>query len=746
MITPIVFFYGDGFGKDYHILNLDHGTQQNHEELYLVAALLSFFQQQRLYREQSGAFRPFNITRPLWVFVGGRVVKGLSAKDASDIVKILQFLASYVADRFGSIQRIDQVLHQGLVTAMGKNLFAGRFPYLNTCGLSPAQVFDETLAMLFNAPRGGQLYVENLKSVPGEVALRLGAENEAFGVINVGNDAKLVKLCGENGLATGECQFSGSLFHQINQPQSKVHLLIGSKKFTEGWNSWRVSTMGLMNVGKSEGAQIIQLFGRGVRLKGYDLSLKRSDRTHLPEGVERPKHISVLETLGIFGVHADYMAHFRDFLHEEGLPSNENRVEFLLPVIKTLANQKLKTIRIKKTINEVPTESGEAFRRLAPVPTVAPPDPIGDPSTTYLHRNPIVLNWYPKIQAMKSAGVVGGNADATPYETHLAPHHVAFLNIDWIYFELERFKAERGWYNLNLSRSALEPLLSDKSWYRLQIPADEMVGDSYEKVHLWQEIAMALLKKYVERYYSFRKRQWELPHLEYRDLDETDPNFHGVKETNESYYRILIDESQEEIIAKLEELRLAIHNGDPKPWSFHGIKAIWFANHLFQPLLFLDTKVVAISPLPLNRGENQFVEDLKAFHDGHPAYFESRDLYLLRNLSKGHGVGFFEAGNFHPDFILWLLENGRQRIIFVDPKGIRHVGPNDPKIRFHKTIKEIEQRLGDDAVRLESFIVSNTPSTTMCELWQMDKFQLMEHHVLFQEEDSDSYIGTILTV
>ena len=32
------------------------------------------------------------------------------------------------------------------------------------------------------------------------------------------------------------------------------------------------NTMGLMNVGKGEGAQIIQLFGRGVRLKGCDLS------------------------------------------------------------------------------------------------------------------------------------------------------------------------------------------------------------------------------------------------------------------------------------------------------------------------------------------------------------------------------------------------------------------------------------------------------------------------------------------
>jgi hypothetical protein len=52
------YFYSDGFGKDYQILNLDEGTQQNHLELYLVACLLAFFQQQRLYREQASAFRP----------------------------------------------------------------------------------------------------------------------------------------------------------------------------------------------------------------------------------------------------------------------------------------------------------------------------------------------------------------------------------------------------------------------------------------------------------------------------------------------------------------------------------------------------------------------------------------------------------------------------------------------------------------------------------------------------------------
>ncbi len=501
------YFYADGFGKDYQILNLDEGTHQNNLELYLVACLLSFFQQQRLYREQGSTFRPFNVENPLWIFVGGRVVKGLAAQDASDIAEILRFLARYVADRAGSIQRINRVLNQGLVTATGRNLFAERFSYLNTRRLAPEQVFEETLATLFNAPGGGQLYVENLKGVTGEVALRLGAENEAFGLINVGDDAKLVKLCEEKGLDIGEREFAESLFHEINQPHSTVNLLIGSKKFTEGWSSWRVSTMGLMNVGKGEGAQIIQLFGRGVRLKGYDLSLKRSDKTQLPEDTDRPKHIGLLETLGIFGIHADYMAQFRDFLDEEGLPTNEDRIEFLLPVINNLGKQKLKTIGLRKTINGVSTEFGDAFRKLGPVPTIAAPGPANDPITEYLQRNQVLLNWYPKIQAMRSRGLTGGDADIARNETHLTARHLAFLDFDRIYFELERFKSERGWYNMNLTRQTIKALLGDQTWYRLQIPAEELVGNSYEKVRLWEEIALALLKKYTERYYTFRKQR-----------------------------------------------------------------------------------------------------------------------------------------------------------------------------------------------------------------------------------------------
>ena len=304
-----------------------------------MACLLAFFQQQRLFKEQEAAFRPFNIEKPLWIFVGGSVTQDAGHAGCHQT-------SSRFCNFWSGMWQIGQrasnassaCLIKGLSPQPGRIFLPGASLIINTLGLSATQVFDETLSTLFNAPGGGSLYVENLKGATGEIALHVG-DNEPFGVINVGDDAKLVKLCEDKGLQSVEREFSGSLFHEINKPDSTVNLLIGSKKFTEGWNSWRVSTMGLMNVGQTEGSQIIQLFGRGVRLKGFDLSLKRSSKEQLPDDIERPKHIGVLETLSIFGIRADYMAQFRDFLEEEGLPTNDDRLEFLLPVIKNLVRR-----------------------------------------------------------------------------------------------------------------------------------------------------------------------------------------------------------------------------------------------------------------------------------------------------------------------------------------------------------------------------------------------------------------------
>lgn len=236
-----------------------------------------------------------------------------------------------------------------------------------------------------------------------------------------------------------------------------------------------------------------------------------------------------------------------------------------------------------------------------------------------------------------------------------------------------------------------------------------------------------------------------MPHLEFQELTENDPNFpKGRDEDGEGYYCILLDRSQKEIVTKLAQLKDLIEKGDLKPWEFSGMKAIWFGRHLYESLSYLDQNVVEVSPVALNKGERNLIEDVKLFHDGTPAFFADKELYLLRNLSKERGVGFFEAGNFHPDFILWLISGGKQFIAFFDPKGIRNIGFGDPKIRFFETVKDIERRLGDPAVTLSSFIVSNTASHVMRLLWGIDKSAMEARNILFQEEDKSTYVGKMM--
>ena len=111
-------------------------------------------------------------------------------------------------------------------------------------------------------------------------------------------------------------------------------------------------------------------------------------------------------------------------------------------------------------------------------------------------------------------------------------------------------------------------------------------------------------------------------------------------------------------------------------------------------------------------------------------------------MSKGRGVGFFEAGNFYPDFVMWVIDGDKQYVSFVDPKGIFNLEPNDPKIEFYKTIKTVQKQLGDPNVILNSFIVSVTPYHVVRK-WDggMSEDDFAAKHILFQA--STGYIKRV---
>ncbi|MCE1187629.1 MAG: DEAD/DEAH box helicase family protein [Ignavibacteria bacterium] len=731
------YFYEDGYGKDYSILNLNDTWNQHTIDLYLAASLLNYYQQVRIFEEHAPTLHKFLLEKPLMIFVGSSVtaVRTEKGNQVSDVINILQFLRDFIKNRSAGIDAIQRLLtgRSGLIDGQNRPIFHNSFAYLASLRLEASECYDDILKRIFNSSiSGAELHLDNLKGADGEIGLRVG-DAAYFGVINVGDDSKLLKLCEDNQILTAQKDFSDSLFHSINAPDSQLNILIGSKKFTEGWNSWRVSTMGLMNVGKGEGTEIIQLFGRGVRLKGFNFSLKRSDKLDFnirPDDI--PKYIKYIETLYVFGIRADYMQQFKEYLEEEGLPTNDSNFEELsipvLPAIELIENKKLKILKVK---------DGVDFKKDVQF-TLYPPQ-----SGMQLG---IKVDWYPKIQILHKSSSKQSNVNDSRATGKLQAKHTAFLNWDDIYFSVQKYKNERNWYNMSISKKTLQDIMTQENWYTLFIPEYELEVNNVQQIQTWQEIAISLLKTFCDKLYNYEKNKYLSQFLEYQILDINHPNF--IQE-----YKLLIERTEEELIEKLKELKDALNEDTIADFvSFDKVanmSVFEFSQHLYKPLIYVKKgeyqDTLSISPVHLVESEKKFVDDLKAFYLGSPEFFQDKEMYLLRNLSR-KGVSFFEANNFYPDFLLWIIHNGKQYVNFIDPKGLRQVnGFDNPKIKFHRTLKEvIEPRLKEPDVVLNSFIVTPTKLEELT-FWQDGKtLEDFERHNVYFQIGSAEYILRLL--
>jgi hypothetical protein len=121
----------------------------------------------------------------------------------------------------------------------------------------------------------------------------------------------------------------------------------------------------------------------------------------------------------------------------------------------------------------------------------------------------------------------------------------------------------------------------------------------------------------------------------------------------------------------------------------------------------------------------------------------NRSLYLLRNAdSKAKGLGFALAGNFYPDFLLWLVDEatGHQSLAFLDPKGIRNLDLDDPKFGLFKEVKKLEAEIGDGALSLHAFILAETQFKDIINAGHISRVELEERNVLFMENAGSQYL------
>lgn len=739
------YFYADGYGKDYRIFNLPK-DELAHKDTYLTAALLAFYQQLRMYTEAGKRYAGYNLEKPLWVFVGasvsGRKVDEESVSP-SDVAQILDFLARFLAHREAFTKLINTVLNgnsqqTGLLDAQGRDIFIQSFPYLKSLKQSAAQLYADICQRLFHATGGGHLVVERVKGDSGELLLKVGEAEQPFGVINVGDAAALAKhvqgeLEDKHSLAeVRPSEFGEPVFADVHKPTSPIHMLVGSKKFIEGWDCWRVSSLGLMRMGQSEGAQIIQLFGRGVRLQGKDISLMRTSRY---QPVNPPQDIHFLETLNVFGVQADFMATFRDFLESEGLPPNDApHVEEIKLNVTHDFGQKLKILRSKFRKD---TQEQYDFRKHGPIVDFSI-DAL--PPGMTKGAMPLVVDRFPRLQMLQATEVTGQTPEAMANPPRYFDNlRLSMLDWDRLWFDLERFRRQRHLDNVIIKAGALRSLLEIPDWYRILVPT-HWWAPSMANLRHWQSIALELLCGALERCFNHQKRKYLDPRMELVLLTREHENLPG----DDASYQLIVEATEQYLIDDIRKLKDELVQVG---WRDSGyIQGLRLDAHLYEPLL--SSEKVKIQPVALNKSEFQFVDDLRQWLQANEENLAERGerIFLLRNLAR-KGVGFFEAGNFYPDFILWCLKSdGSQRICFIDPHGLEHEGPGSDKVQLAQNIKDLEARLNDPEVRLESAILSPSTNRMRIEhLWSQQGLgapNLGDLHVFFIGEDN--YMDKVL--
>ena len=190
---------------------------------------------------------------------------------------------------------------------------------------------------IFNAESKGDIEVLVRPSNDKELAFKLKTSAAPFALIKIGQTAEWLKdfLAGYEIVKGFEDE---SFFAHLNEEDSEINLLMGSRSFYEGWDSNRPNVITFINIGTGSEARkfVLQSVGRGVRIEPLKGKRKRLENLHNAREVDdmlfgqAKPFLSAVQSLLIFGTKREALATIFDGLEQER--EKEEGIEIALDV------------------------------------------------------------------------------------------------------------------------------------------------------------------------------------------------------------------------------------------------------------------------------------------------------------------------------------------------------------------------------------------------------------------------------
>ncbi len=485
----------------------------------------------------------------------------------------------------------------------------------------------DVLKYVYNADSPGEIEISYRPSDKKQVAFKLTTSDQHFALSKTGDMPTWLKEELDRFNVNHRFEEEG-FFERINQDDSFINILMGSRAFYEGWDSNRPNIINFINIGTGTDAKkfILQSVGRGVRIEPIKEKRRRLVQLYNAKEIDEKlfnklkNKILPIETLFIFGT---------------------NR-KALLAVIKELKQEKKdKGQQLSLFVNQ------SVEKQILLIPIYKPAG-------------------YP---LMKKRGLA--KFDISKIDFQILQRYVQYVDDDRLFLMIydttpEKVKVLRG------------TLYNPDQYYK--------TGErNFKNINIFVQRLFDYFSVIPEEIKEFKKLDEEIKHFRsikvylenineiYRKVETVKNYPTEMKELQEQYGKI----PQEEYDKKRRKIsREAIFESAHKK-----IRIKYVANHYYLPLIISDDeKVDYIKHIIKTPSEVKFVNDLELYLDKDGNKFKEFDWWLFSKLDESLDEVYIPYYNpdrnrisrFNPDFIFWLKKNSNYFIVFIDPKGTKH--------------------------------------------------------------------------
>ena len=557
---------------------------------------------------------------------------------------------------------------------------------------------QDILQQVFNADSPAEIEYTELENNAKELAFKLKTSEKHFCLLH----ASEVSKWKDNILEDYEhCNtpVSKSFFDEINDEQSEINILLGSRIFTEGWDSNRPNVVNFINFGVSKDAQklVLQATGRGVRIQPYKGIRKRlgklssSEIKKIEEVLTDDKRIEILnekinlpiETLYIFATNKEVIKNIieeldknktqSDWCYVKGIKKNDIKEELVFAEYTT-TDKKIPPYKLSRE------EYDELIEYVGKEPN--PNDKLI--LLELFNVAPTIIDTLKEIRTEGRIKINGNNQKKQPLDNlvlldkHFHTKPQKLKSFKPITDEIKHYKEIQIANATEQEINELEKLLSDK---------------------------ISGVKKYTPEELFNMVKEGEITNeqfkIEFEKTNKPDSNTFIIQNTQ-------------------VELKININ---------------FLKEHFYKPILETDNQFKEyVRNIITEPSEITFLNNLntnKSVLDKYDWWYFSK---LVENVDDIY-IPYFdtekqEYRKFYPDFIFWLKKDDKYIIKFIDPKG-NVIGIRNAKDKakgYSKIFTNIDIKHNDLQVKTDLFFYNN--STGFKEL---DDYYTMDLNEIFDD-------------